>query len=74
MKMASIDKSKIQIHRKQDKDLLRFLSHYYDLVHTDGTQDRREHYRFLQATGCLCKHEGNMRRLWLRQELHTVCI
>ena len=33
-----------------------------ELVHNDGTQDLRGYYRFLQATGCLCKHQGNMVR------------
>ena len=33
-----------------------------ELVHNDGTQDLRGCYRFLQATGCLCKHQGNMVR------------
>ena len=33
-----------------------------ELVHNNGTQDLRGYYRFLQATGCLCKHQGNMVR------------
>ena len=33
-----------------------------ELMHNDGTQDLRGYYRFLQATGCLCKHQGNMVR------------
>ena len=33
-----------------------------ELVHNDDTQDLRGYYRFLQATGCLCKHQGNMIR------------
>ena len=33
-----------------------------ELVHNDSTQDLRGYYRFLQATGCLCKHQGNMVR------------
>ena len=33
-----------------------------ELVHNDSNQDLRGYYRFLQATGCLCKHQGNMVR------------
>jgi len=33
-----------------------------ELVHNDGTRDLRGYYWFLQATGCLCKHQGNMVR------------
>ena len=33
-----------------------------ELVHNNSTQDLRGYYRFLQATGCLCKHQGNMVR------------
>ncbi|XP_078357116.1 uncharacterized protein LOC144641983 [Oculina patagonica] len=33
-----------------------------ELVHNDGTKDLRGYHRFLQATGCLCKQQGNMVR------------
>ena len=33
-----------------------------ELVHNNSTQDLRGYYRFLQATGCLRKHQGNMVR------------
>ena len=33
-----------------------------ELVHNNGTQDLRGYHRFLQATGCLCQHRGNMVR------------
>ena len=29
-----------------------------ELVHNDKTQDLRGYYRFLQATGCLCKQHA----------------
>ena len=31
-------------------------------MHNNSTQDLRGYCRFLQATGCLCKHQGNMVR------------
>ena len=40
----------------------RSRSQTLELVHNDGTKDLRGYYRFLQATGCLCKHQGNMVR------------
>jgi len=33
-----------------------------ELVHNDGTKDLREYFRFLQASGALYKHKGNMVR------------
>ncbi|XP_078362876.1 uncharacterized protein F54H12.2-like [Oculina patagonica] len=33
-----------------------------ELVHNDATKDLRGYHRFLQATGCLCKQQGNMVR------------
>ena len=31
-----------------------------ELVHNNSTQDLRGYYRFLQATGCLCKQSGEL--------------
>ncbi|XP_078368300.1 uncharacterized protein F54H12.2-like [Oculina patagonica] len=33
-----------------------------ELVHNNGTKDLRGYFRFLQASGALCKHKGNMAR------------
>ena len=33
-----------------------------ELVNNNSTQDLRGYYRFLQATGCLCKYQENMVR------------
>lgn len=33
-----------------------------ELVHNNGTKDLRGYFRFLQASGALCKHKGNMVR------------
>ena len=33
-----------------------------ELKHDDGSKDLRGYYRFLQATGSLCRHKGNMVR------------
>lgn len=37
-----------------------YLYETLELVHNDGTKDLRGFYRFLQATGCLCRYQGNM--------------
>jgi hypothetical protein len=33
-----------------------------ELVHNDGTKDLRGYFRFLQASGALCKRKGDMVR------------
>ncbi len=47
------------------RQLLRSEEYPYqtlELVHNDGSKDLRGYFRFLQASGALCKHQGNMVR------------
>jgi len=47
------------------KQLLRGEEYPYktlEMVHDNGTKDLRGYFRYLQATGSLCRHKGNMVR------------
>jgi hypothetical protein len=45
------------------KQLLRGEEYPYEtleMIHNNGTKDLRGYFRYLQATGSLCRHKGNM--------------